>query len=161
MRYHRVLSSHAKVRAEVVPRAEELPVQLPLFAQPDGSADRNLDVLAPEPRKKPWAWLLRHVFEIDVSTCPRCGGATRWLEAATKPDAIARLLAKHGLGPRPPPKPPPKGQLRLALPKPGAPPAALDGAVRAELHPHAPAAGASAAPTPQTRPLTAPGGHNG
>jgi hypothetical protein len=60
---------------------------------------------------------VHNVFEIDVSTCQRCGGATRWLEA-TKPDAIARLLAKHGLGPRPPPKPPPKGQLRLAFPKP-------------------------------------------
>jgi hypothetical protein len=118
IRYHGVLSSHAKVRAEVVPHVEELPVQLPLFAQQDGSADRNLDVLAPEPRRKPWAWLLRHVFEIDVSTCQRCGGATRWLEAATKPDAIARLLAKHGLGPRPPPRPSPKGQLRLAFPKP-------------------------------------------
>ena len=86
-----------------VGRAEELPVQLPLFAR-DKSSGRELDVLAPEPRRKPWAWLLRHVFAIDVSTRPRCGGATRWLEAATKPDAIARLLAKHGLGPRPPPR---------------------------------------------------------
>ncbi len=116
IRYHGVLSSHAKVRAEVVPKAEELPVQLPLFT-PDKSAPRDLDVLAPEPRKKPWAWLLRHVFAIDVSTCPRCGSETRWLEAATKPEAIARLLAKHGLGPRPPPRgSAPRGQLRLALP---------------------------------------------
>ena len=111
-----MLSSHAKARAEVVPQAEELSVQLPLFVR-DKSTDRHLDVLAPEPRRKPWAWLLRHVFAIDVSTCPRCGGETRWLEAATKPDAIARLLAKHGLGPRPPPpRSPPRGQLRLALP---------------------------------------------
>jgi len=73
-------------------------------------------VLPPEPRRKPWAWLLRHVFEIDVTTCPRCGGVTRWIEARAKPVAIARLLAKHGLGPRPPPKAPPKGQLRLAFP---------------------------------------------
>jgi len=28
----------------------------------DRSADRDLDVLAPEPRRKPWAWLLRHVL---------------------------------------------------------------------------------------------------
>jgi hypothetical protein len=116
IRYHGVLSSHAKARAEVVPKVEELPLQLPLFKQ-DRGADRDLDVLAPEPRKKPWAWLLRHVFEIDVTTCPRCGGETRWLEAATTPDAIARPLAKHGLGPRPPPRgSAPRGQLRLALP---------------------------------------------
>ncbi len=46
VRYHGVLSSHAKVRAEVVPRVEDLPVQLPLFKQERG-ADRDLDVLAP------------------------------------------------------------------------------------------------------------------
>ena len=116
VRYHGVLSSHAKARAEVVPHALEQTAQLPLFVR-DTTTDRDLDVLAPEPRKKPWAWLLRHVFEIDVSTCPRCGGEARWLEAATKPEAIARLLAKHGLGPRPPPPTSgPRGQLRLALP---------------------------------------------
>ena len=73
-------------------------------------------MLPPEPRRNPWAWLLRHVFDIDVTTCPRCGGVMRWLEARVMPDAIARLLAKHGLGPRPPPKAPPKGQLRFAFP---------------------------------------------
>jgi hypothetical protein len=61
VRYHGVLSSHAKVRAEIVPHVEELPVQLPLFKQ-ERIAERDLDVLAPEPRRKPWAWLLRHVF---------------------------------------------------------------------------------------------------
>ena len=74
-------------------------MQLPLFKE-DKTAGGAETVVAPEPRRKPWAWLLRHVFEIDVTNCPRCGGVT----------------AKHGLGPRPPPKPPPKGQLRLAFP---------------------------------------------
>ncbi len=92
VRYHGVLSSHARARAEVVPRVEDATVvQLPLF-KGDRTKARAATVLPPEPRRKPWAWLLRHVFEIDVSTCQRCGGATRWLEAATKPDAIARLL---------------------------------------------------------------------
>jgi hypothetical protein len=41
----------------------------------------------------------------------------RWVEAATKKDAIGRLLVKHGLGPQPPPAPvfTPFGQLRLPL----------------------------------------------
>ena len=87
-------------------------VQLELFGDGESSDHSN------EPRRKPWAWLLRHVFAIDMSTCPQCTGPMRWLEAATTPDAIARLLAKHGLGPRPPPRDrAPHGQLRLAFPK--------------------------------------------
>jgi hypothetical protein len=41
----------------------------------------------------------------------------RWAEAATTPGAIARLLAKHGLAPQPPPphSPVPPGQLALPL----------------------------------------------
>ncbi|MBL9026497.1 MAG: hypothetical protein JNL21_30145 [Myxococcales bacterium] len=97
IRYHGVLSSHAKLRSEVVPKVDDKgPKQLALF-------EHDKTVLAPAPRKKPWAWLLRHVFQIDVVTCIRCSGTTRLLEAATTPEAIAKLLAKHGLGPRPPP----------------------------------------------------------
>jgi hypothetical protein len=117
VRYHGVLSSHAKVRAEVVPRREAAAAkQLVLFERDTGV----LDVLAleREPRRKPWAWLLRHVFQVDVSICVRCGGVTRWLEAATTPEALARVLAKHGLGARPPPELRAKpGQLRLAFPR--------------------------------------------
>lgn len=114
IRYHGVLSSHAKLRSEVVPKVEDNgPKQLPLF-------EHDRTVLSPGPRKKPWSWLLRHVFQVDVVTCIRCGGTTRLLEAATTPEAIAKLLAKHGpkhgLGPRPPPsRPAPTGQLRLAF----------------------------------------------
>jgi hypothetical protein len=48
-----VLSSHAKLRSEVVPKLEDSqPKQLAPF-------ERDRTILAPEPRKKPWAWLLR------------------------------------------------------------------------------------------------------
>jgi hypothetical protein len=42
----------------------------------------------------------------------------RWLEATTEQDAIARLLAKHGLAPQPPAEPRarvPLGQLALTF----------------------------------------------
>jgi len=44
----------------------------------------------------------------------------RWVEVATTPDAIARLMAQHGLPPERPPRPPsaarvPVEQLRLAF----------------------------------------------
>ncbi len=119
VRYHGVLSSHAKLRSQVVPAPGDATsptrvVQLELFGDGDDS-ENDTDH---EPRRKPWAWLLRHVFGEDLATCPHCAGPMRWLEAATAPDAIARLLARHGLGPRPPPtRPAPIGQLRLAFPK--------------------------------------------
>lgn len=112
IRFHGVLSSHSALRARVVPepppdsavRVRE--TQLSLFASDDAE---------PAPSRRPWAWLLRHVFQIDLKTCPRCGAEMRWVEVATTRDAIARLLAKHGLAARPPPheRPSPPGQLRF------------------------------------------------
>ena len=48
-------------------------------------------------RRRPWAWLLRHVWQVDVSTCCRCAGPMKWVELATEPDAIRRVLAGLGL----------------------------------------------------------------
>jgi hypothetical protein len=115
VRYHGLLSSHAKLRSEIVPQPDG-PISSPRAVQLELFGDnQNIDN---EPRRKPWAWLLRHVFGEDLARCPHCAGPMRWLEAATKPDAIAKLMAKHGLGPRPPPQDrAPPGQLRLAFPK--------------------------------------------
>jgi hypothetical protein len=116
VRYHGVLSSRAKLRAEVVPSPPEpepdplqLQAALPFCAEPNEA-----------PRRKPWAWLLRHVFLHDVSVCPRCQGASTWLEVATEPDAIDRAFADHGLTPHRPRAPPspllaPDAQLTLPL----------------------------------------------
>jgi hypothetical protein len=59
----------------------------------------------PEPRsgRSRWSWLFKKVFRADLETCDRCGGALRWVEVATQRGSIARLLAKHGLAPQPPP----------------------------------------------------------
>ena len=51
-----------------------------------------------------WAWLLRRVFAVEVLTCERCSGGMRLVKLANEPDAIARVLADAGLGPRPPPR---------------------------------------------------------
>ena len=110
IRFHGVVSSHSSLRSRVVPEpapesgVRSRKVQLSLFG--DESA---------EPTRRPWAWLLRHVFQIDVTSCPQCNAEMRWVEVATTPEAIARLLAKHGLAARPPPheKPSPPGQLKL------------------------------------------------
>ena len=62
-----------------------------------------------EPRRIRWAKLLRRVFKVDISTCPRCQGPMRMLDAVTDPDKIALQL--HGA--RAPPRPSPPEQLSL------------------------------------------------
>jgi hypothetical protein len=122
LRYFGVLSSHSALRAEVVPE----PIDDPAQAQPPPLPGEKLCLLwddddnrDPPPRHR-YSWLLQHVFAADLDHCPRCGGPMRWLEIATTPDAIARLMAKHGLAPRPPPPPPhprrPVSLAQLSLP---------------------------------------------
>ena len=121
LRYFGVLSSHSALRAEVVPKPPKDPGQRrPPPCQGDqlsllGDSDDEGESRPPRAR---WGWLLKHVFQQDVDVCIRCGGPMRWVEAATTPDAITRLMASHGLAPEPPPRPPrgaaaPVGQLRL------------------------------------------------
>ena len=114
IRFHGVFAGHAADRADVVPRPELEPEssvaptkQLALA----GIGEEDIDDER-APARKPWAWLLRHVFKIDVTVCPHCEGRMRWLDVATTPDDIARLLAREGLGPRPPPPPSPRRRRR-------------------------------------------------
>jgi hypothetical protein len=119
IRFHGVLSAHASLRPEVIPSApvgENDPAtsagaQLELFPSAavtagNDDATSHGDRQPCEPSRKPWAWLLRHVFAADLQTCEHCGGRMRWKEVATTADAIARLLARHGLGSGPDPPPP-------------------------------------------------------
>jgi hypothetical protein len=106
IRYYGALGSGATLRSQIVPEpaplptnpvADTAPSQLCLpFGNDDAHPQRDA-----EARRRPWAWLLRHVFVHDVSTCERCGGPMRWLQVATEPAAIAMALADHGLVPMP------------------------------------------------------------
>jgi hypothetical protein len=117
LRYFGVISSHSRLRREVVPHPPADPSATAPPPAPGDQLELELDADAddePAPRKR-WAWLLRHVFQADLDICPRCGGPMRWLEAAATRESARDLLARLGLGPRPPPlpKPPPPGQLAL------------------------------------------------
>jgi Putative transposase len=116
LRYFGLLSSHAVLRNEVVPNPpKDRSQSRPPPAQGEQLCLLDDDAQEPPASRKPWAWLLKHVFQADLQTCPRCSGPMRWMEAATTPGAIARLLAKHGLAPQPPPTRAavPTGQLAL------------------------------------------------
>jgi hypothetical protein len=47
--------------------------------------------------------VLRRVFAIEVSVCPRCAGPRRIVGAVTKPHAVRCLLGARRLAPEPPP----------------------------------------------------------
>jgi hypothetical protein len=117
-RFHGVLSSHHKLRSLVVPKPKppELApaaAQLALFALPETSmfaapvGDPNPESTEPPYKgRHPWSQLLRHVFAVDVTLCIHCQGRMRLLEVAKTTGAIARVMARAGLGPQPPPPPP-------------------------------------------------------
>ncbi len=39
-----------------------------------------------------WAQRLKRVFEIDIETCPACGGAVRIIACIEDPDIIEKIL---------------------------------------------------------------------
>jgi Putative transposase len=86
IRFHGVFAPNAKLRGQVVASARPYvpvqenaapnPLQLPLF----GELFKERDVS--RTRRKPWAWLLRHVFAIDVNVCSQCAGPMKRREVA-------------------------------------------------------------------------------
>jgi hypothetical protein len=70
-----------------------------------------------EPKRNPWAWLIKKVFLIDVTECPDCGGKMKWMEACTERRDIHRVLSAHGLSARAPPQVgwTPLGQMRFSF----------------------------------------------
>ena len=115
LRFHGVLAPNATLRKQVVssarlstggpsPMTPAAPVgveQMSLFDHVAGA-----ETPAPTSGRRPWAWLLRHVFAVDVTVCPRCSGPMRWLAVATTPEDIADSLARAGTGARAPPHKP-------------------------------------------------------
>lgn len=124
VRYYGCLSSHSALRKEVVPEPPPA-VHNPLLDDGNGQLTLEFDQSDAQQRsgkRRPWAYLLRHVWEVDVSSCSRCGGPMKSVEVATEPQAIRRVLAGlghehghdgHGRGP--PRRPPPPGQLRFGF----------------------------------------------
>ena len=125
VRFHGVLAPNAKLREQVVASAKPYvppsentapnPLQLPLFGKLFDEPEADVS----HKRRKPWAWLLKHVFAIDVNVCPKCSGRMKWHQVALTADAIRDGLSKAGFLARGPPKckRAPLGQLSLHFPK--------------------------------------------
>ncbi len=50
-----------------------------------------------------WVKLLKHVFSIDIETCPHCQGKLNIVAAITNLAAITNILTHLGLSAQPPP----------------------------------------------------------
>lgn len=125
-RFHGILAPNAKLRKMVVPKPDEpdakvqVSQQLELFesnstVSKPGTGLHESDAKPKTCGRLPWASLLRRVFKIDISVCPKCNGSLKVREVVTDADTIRKRLAKAGLGPMPPPKPSPPvpGQLPI------------------------------------------------
>jgi hypothetical protein len=113
-RFHRVFAPHSRLRKLVVPTPEydpdlDKPQQLDLFDEANRcrpATPPDLQARTRKPGRHPWQWLLRRVFRVDISVCPRCQGTMKVTEVALTADSIATVMARHGLGPQPPPPTP-------------------------------------------------------
>jgi hypothetical protein len=118
-RFHGLLAPNCALRAEVVPKPDaqaKQPEQLELFDVNNPNAEKTEPSSKPHTGGRlPWAWLLKRVFKVDITVCPKCQGSLKIIELVTDSATIAKRLAEAGLGPMPPPKPtaPIKGQLAL------------------------------------------------
>jgi len=95
-RFHGVLGPHYKHRKLVVPKK---PTLAPSIAMAEGVAS---DQPPKEPKRISWARLLKRVFNIDVSICPKCTKKMRIIAAIEDPNVIKKILDHLGLPSAPP-----------------------------------------------------------
>jgi hypothetical protein len=92
LRYHGVLAGNAAWRDQITPRP-------PLVLRLQPTSEQLLQ--NPERRgdKRTWAQLLARVYQIDIETCPRCGGRLKPIAVIREPDVINKLLRHLRIGP--------------------------------------------------------------
>lgn len=103
-RYHGVFAANFKYRGLVVPKRPKPEKQ---ESSDEGSKTSRMN----------WARRLRRVFQIDVETCPACGGSVKVISAIDDPRVIKKILDHLGLetkAPKPfPPRAPPSLSSRV------------------------------------------------
>ncbi len=86
LRYHGILAPNAKYRSQVVPK------------RPVDPSPEEEDIPSPTRKsaKRSWAQLLKHVYSIDMSLCPDCGGEMKIVAFITDPCEVKRYLEGTG-----------------------------------------------------------------
>ena len=102
IRFHGVLAPNAKLRPLVVPPGPQVQEADTDAAAP---AECEVETVQARPNRISWARLLKRVFDIDMHTCPNCGGGElKIIAAILERPVIERILTHLGLEPQPPPR---------------------------------------------------------
>jgi hypothetical protein len=100
-RFHGVLGPNHRLRKQVVPAQPELKLVEP---HSDGDEAPKLR----DPRRLTWSALLKRVFQIDLTTCPDCGGTLKFIAAIMERSVVKQILTHLGLPATPPTLHPPR-----------------------------------------------------
>jgi len=107
-RFHGVLGPNHRFRHQVVPAQ-------PKLEEPKANREGDAKPSLRDPRRLSWSELLKRVFKIDLTTCPDCGGALKFIAAITERAVVEQILGHLGLPSVPPTfhpaRPPPQPKL--------------------------------------------------
>ena len=110
-RFHGIFAPNSQYRARVTPARRGR------GGQPDTTAHGEERMPVERRAAMTWAQRLKRVFNIDIETCPNCGGAVRTIACIEDPEVIGRILA-HLERKSPDPettRPPSRGPPQLGL----------------------------------------------
>ena len=76
-----------------------------------------LEKLQDKKKKKriSWAKLLKRIFNIDIETCPHCGGKVKIIAAIEDPKVIKKILGHVGIPSKPPSPWPVRGPPKIDM----------------------------------------------
>ena len=97
IRFHGVLAPNAKLRALVVPQGSAQPEKA---CEAVAASACEAEPIQVRSGRISWARLLKRVFDIDMHTCPNCGGGElKIIAAILERPVIAKILTHLGLSP--------------------------------------------------------------
>jgi hypothetical protein len=102
IRFHGVLAPNAKLRPLVVAQGSAQPEQA---CEAVAASACEAEPIQFRSGRISRARLLKRVFDIDMHTCPNCGGGElKIIAAILERPVIAKILTHLGLDPQPPPR---------------------------------------------------------
>ena len=91
VRYHGVFAPNSRMRQLIVPKCNR-PIEKVKEGNDKLETTEELPNLGELYAPLTWAERLRRVFNIDIATCPLCGGTMRIIADITDPDIIQKIL---------------------------------------------------------------------